>query len=116
MLKNPILKLMVFGSSFADIGISPELEFHEKTKTQILNIAVSAGMVVSFTFIFVNLGQQKHLLALIDFLLFCGSLLILWINKQRKFLLGRLVLTFLSSILLRPVLFYTETGVNTTLL
>lgn len=99
MLKNPIPHLKVLGRSFADIGITPELVFHEKAKTRILNIAVSAGMVVSFTFIFVNIGQQKLILALIDFLLFCGSLLILWINKQRKFLLGRLVLTFLSSIL-----------------
>ncbi len=83
----------------ANIGITKELNFQEKTKTQVLNVALVSGLPASFTFCILNYSQEKLLLSLINFLLFVGGIFILIINSRQQFLLGRLIATFLASIL-----------------
>lgn len=99
LLKSYTKKLMALVSKVANIGISPELDFHEKTKTQILNIAVTGGMLVCVFFTFVNLAENKMGMVIVDVLLALGSVLYLIINSRRRFLLGRVILAVLSSLL-----------------
>lgn len=82
-----------------NIGITDELSFHERTKTQIINIAVAGGIPINIFFACVNFSQHKDILGIINLLLLSGGILILIINSYRRFLLSRLVLTFLSSAL-----------------
>jgi len=81
------------------MGITPELNFHEKKKTQLLNLLVSFSIPTTVFFSIVNLINQKPLLSLINFLILGGEILILVINSYGKFFLARLILTFLASIL-----------------
>jgi len=92
-------KFFLLGVRIANIGMPGEQDFYEKTKTQVLNIVVACGIPINFYFGIINLVQQKTALSVINFLLFIGAFLILIINSYRKFLLGRLVLTILASIL-----------------
>ena len=99
MFKTVMDKFFLLGVRIANIGIPGTQDFHEKTKTQVLNIVVAGGIPINFCFGIFNLVQQKTLLSVINFLLLFGAFLILLINSYRKFLLGRLVLTILASAL-----------------
>lgn len=99
MFREIFHKIFQFGVRIANLGITPGLSFHEKKKTQLLNIAVASGVPTNIFFCTNNLIHQKPILALINFLLLLGALLILIINSYRKFLAARLILSFLSSIL-----------------
>lgn len=99
MFRNIYHNIFRFGVKVANIGISPELGFHEKKKTQLLNFIVAAGIPTNIFFLINNLIHEKEVLALINFLLLIGAFLILLINSYRKFLVARLILTILASIL-----------------
>ncbi len=92
-------KISVIVSRLANIGVTDALSFHEKKKTQLLNVVVGSGLPLNLFFCITNLSQGRTLLSLINFLLFLGGLLILYINGKRKFLLSRTIMTFLASIL-----------------
>jgi two-component system sensor histidine kinase/response regulator len=99
MLRSLFHNIYSFGVRVANIGITSELTFHEKKKTQLLNVVVASGIPINLFFCFLNFVQGKPLLCIINFLLFGGSIIILVINSYRKFLLSRLILTFLASVL-----------------
>ncbi len=92
-------KISAIVSRLANIGVTDALSFHEKKKTQLLNVVVGSGLPLNLFFCVNNLTQGRTLLSLINFLLFLGGLLILYINGKRKFLLSRTIMTFLASIL-----------------
>ena len=83
----------------ANIGVTDDMDFAEKKKTQLINVIVATGIPVNFSFSIVNILQQRYLLCTINLLLLIGGLGILVINSYRKFLLGRLLLTFFAAIL-----------------
>lgn len=99
MLRELYHKIYLFGVKVANIGITPELGFHEAKKTQLLNFIVAAGIPTNIFFCINNIVHHKEVLAFINFLLLLGAFLILLINSYRKFLVARLILTFLSSVL-----------------
>ena len=99
MFRDIYDRIFRFGVKVANIGITPELGFHEKKKTQLLNFIVAAGIPTNIFFLVNNLIHEKQVLALINFLLLLGAFLILLINSYRRFLVGRLILTFCSSVL-----------------
>ena len=99
MLREIFDKIYLFGVKVANIGITPTIDFHEKKKTQLLNFIVAAGIPTNIFFCINNLIHEKQVLAFINFLLLLGAFLILLINSYRKFLVARLILTFLSSVL-----------------
>jgi len=99
MFRSIFNKFYTFGVRVANIGVSGDPEFHEKTKTQVMNLVVAAGLPINIFFASLNLFQHKTLLAGINFLLFIGGILILFINSRRKFLLSRSLLTFLACVL-----------------
>ena len=99
MFREIFHKIYLFGVKVANLGITPELGFHEKKKTQLLNIAVASGVPTNIFFCTNNLIHQKPVLGLINFLLLLGAIFILTINSYRKFLAARLLLSFFSSVL-----------------
>lgn len=99
MLRGLYQNIYTFWVRIANIGISEGLTFHERKKTQLLNVVVASGIPLNLFFCILNFYQQKTLLGITNLLLFGGAILILVINSYRKFLLSRLILTFLASIL-----------------
>jgi two-component system sensor histidine kinase/response regulator len=99
MLRLIFQNIYSFGVRVANIGITSELTFHEKKKTQLLNIVVASGTPLNLFFAILNFWQQNTWLAVTNVLLLAGGILILVINSYRKFLLSRLILTFLGSLL-----------------
>ncbi|MES2373212.1 MAG: HAMP domain-containing sensor histidine kinase [Bacteroidota bacterium] len=99
MLRSLFHTIYSFGVRVANIGITSELTFHEKKKTQLLNIVVASGTPLNFFFAILNFWQRNTLLAITNVLLLAGGILILIINSYRRFLLSRLILTFLGSLL-----------------
>lgn len=92
-------RLYSLGSHIANIGIFDGMNFHEKTKTQVINIVVASGLPLNIGFSLVNFIQHKPLLGILNMLLLLGGILILIINSYRQFLLSRLILTFLACVL-----------------
>lgn len=99
MLRSVFHNIYSFGVRVANIGITSELTFHEKKKTQLLNVVVASGIPINLFFCFLNFAQEKTLLGITNSFLFAGGIIILVINSYRKFLLSRLILTFLASVL-----------------
>jgi two-component system sensor histidine kinase/response regulator len=99
MLRSLYLNIYSFWTGIANIGVSNSLTFHETKKTQLLNIVVASGIPLNFGFCILNFFQGKTLLAITNALLCGGAVVILIINSYRRFLLGRLILTFLASLL-----------------
>jgi two-component system sensor histidine kinase/response regulator len=77
-------------------GISNDLTFQEKKITRLMNILVSFGIPISLCFSVINIYNSYLGLATINLLVTCGGLLILFINKQRRFLTGRVIIMLLS--------------------
>ncbi len=99
MFRSIFKRFYTFGVRVANIGLSGESEFHEKTKTQVMNLVVAAGIPLNIFFTTLNFVQHKILLAVFNFLIFIGGILILFINSRGKFLLSRVLLTFLACVL-----------------
>lgn len=91
--------LKSWGIGIANIGVTSDLDFREKNKSKVLNIAVASSIPSYSYFIVTNFLQHRPILAYINILLLLGSALILYINSLRKFFLGRLILSLLGSIL-----------------
>ncbi|MES2003219.1 MAG: HAMP domain-containing sensor histidine kinase [Bacteroidota bacterium] len=99
MFQTAVKKIISFISTIAGIGIADDLSFHEKKKTQLLNVVVASGLPVNAYFSIHNLLSGRTVLGVINICLLIGGILILVINSQRMFLLSRFVLTILSSAL-----------------
>ncbi len=111
MLKSIYHKIHSFWVRIANIGVSDDLDFTEKKKTQLINIIVATGIPVNIFFFIVNTFQHWYLLSINNLLLLLGGFVILIINSYRKFLLGRLLLTFFASLLFTTgAVFYRNGG------
>jgi two-component system sensor histidine kinase/response regulator len=99
MFRAAIHRLYSLGTRVANIGVTDSMNFHEKTKTQVINIVVASGFPLNLGFGIVNFIQHKPLLGTLNMLLNLGGLLILVVNSYGKLLLSRLILTFLACIL-----------------
>lgn len=99
MLRALFSTVYSFWVRVANIGVGAGLTFHETKKTQLLNIVVASGIPLNLFFCVLNFYQGKTLLSVINFFLLGGAVLILVINSYRRFLLSRLIMTFLASIL-----------------
>lgn len=96
---EPIKKIALLFSRIMNIGISDQLSFHEKKKTQLLNVAVASGVPINIFFCIHNFTHGRQVLGIINALLLVGAFAILYINSLRRFLLSRLIMTFLASAL-----------------
>ena len=86
MLRTLYQSIYTFWVRVANIGITTDLSFHEKKKTQILNIVIATGTPFNLVFGILNFQAGRTILGITDMLLFCGGILILIINSYRKLL------------------------------
>ena len=99
MFQTICRKIYSFGLSVANIGITQGLAFHEKKKTQLLNVVVATGIPLNIFFVCLNLFEHNLTLAITNMLLFAGGCSILIMNHYQRFSLSRLILISMSSIL-----------------
>jgi two-component system sensor histidine kinase/response regulator len=99
MLRSLYLNIYTFWAGIANVGVTDSLTFHETKKTQLLNIVVASGIPLNLGFGILNFYQGKTLLAITNVFLCVGGIVILIINSYRRFLLSRLIMTFLASLL-----------------
>ncbi len=99
MSKSALTYLTRSWQKIANIGVTDDLRFHEKKKTQILNVVVAAGIPLNVYFSTLNFVQHRTILGMINLLLLMGGISILIINSYRKFLASRLIMTFIASVL-----------------
>jgi signal transduction histidine kinase len=92
-------KIRYFILSCINIGITDNLSFIETKKIQLLNAVLCSGLPLNIFFAVLNFFQGKKILAIINIFLALGAIIILLINHYQRFLLARLVLTFLAGVL-----------------
>jgi two-component system sensor histidine kinase/response regulator len=97
MLRRLFLGIYQFGLKLANIGVYEGMSFHEKTKTQVINICICAGIFPKTLFGVQNFIHGRVLLSIIILILLLGGISILIIHSYRKYLLARLILIFVSS-------------------
>lgn len=99
MFRSAVQQCFLLGARIANIGVTSRLSFHEKTKTQVINIVVASGIPLNLFFGILNFIQHKPVLGVLNFLILLGGLVILYINSRQQFLFSRLLLTFLACLL-----------------
>lgn len=98
MLRDFLLRVYQFGVRLANIGVSDELGFHEKKKTQAMNICICAGITPKLIFGISNLAHGRIILAVINLILLAGGIAILIMHSRKKFVLARLILLIIASV------------------
>ena len=91
--------ILSYSKKIANIGITQDLDFQEKSRTQILNIVVTIGIPISLFFTILNFSENRHLLASINFLTFLNGVIILITNSYQKYQAARVILNFFCSFL-----------------
>lgn len=86
-------------SKAINIGITNNLPFEERRVTRLLNLFAVTGLPACLVFAALNISQARFPLALINLTTAFGAVIILVINLNRKYLIGRFVLS-LGSIFL----------------
>ncbi|HEX8333548.1 MAG TPA: hypothetical protein VF622_13055, partial [Segetibacter sp.] len=99
-----------FWKRIFNLGITDDLSGEEKKKTRLLNIVALAGFPICITFLIINIFQERPLLVIINLLLALGCLTILFINKEKKYLLGRFFLSIMSMIVFSVAALYYHNG------
>jgi two-component system sensor histidine kinase/response regulator len=99
MFRSVLSKIYMLGVRTANIGVSDDMSFHEKKKTQVINVSVVAGISPKVYFGILNFLQGKIVLGVINVTLLLGGIAILVIHSYRRFLMARLIMIFAASIL-----------------
>lgn len=97
MFRQLLSRVYQIGVRLANIGVSDELSFHEKKKTQVLNLCICAGMMPKVLFGISNFSEGKTILGFINLILLLGGIAILIIHSRRKYMLARLILIITGS-------------------
>jgi signal transduction histidine kinase len=90
-------KILSFINAIANIGITPQLDHQEKSRTRILNIVVTLGFPLSLFFTFLNFSQHRYLLSGINFLTFISGVAVLISNFRQHFQASRIILNCFCS-------------------
>jgi len=105
-----VIKLQSFWKSIFNLGITDDLNGEERKKTRLLNIVAIACLPLCILFIIINVFEEKYLLVVVNVLLAIGCLIILLINKERRYLLGRLFLSIMSMIVFSAAAVLNQNG------
>lgn len=84
-------------NALANIGITDDLPFLEKKKTQVTNLVVGIGLPLFLYFSIVNTLDGLYLLSSLNFTLFLGGTVILLIHHKRKYTLARVIVVLVST-------------------
>lgn len=84
-------------NALANIGVTDDLPFLEKKKTQVTNLVIGIGLPLFLYFSIVNSLDGLHLLAAMNFTLFVGGTLILIIQSRQQLNLARFIVVVVTS-------------------
>lgn len=86
-----------FCASIANIGIDQDLNYFEKKKIQVINLAISAGFFPNIIFAVINYHEGRMAAVYVNMLLFSGGVLTLWMHHKKKYPVARLLMTVAAS-------------------
>jgi len=84
-------------NALANIGVTDDLPFLEKKKTQVTNLVVGIGLPLFLYFSIVNSLDGLYLLAAMNFSLLVGGILILVTQFRQKFYLARFIVVIVTT-------------------
>lgn len=84
-------------NAIANIGVTDELEFLEKKKTQVTNLIISLGLPLFLYFTIVNFLDGLYLLTSLNFSLFVSGVLVLVTQFRQKFYIARFIVIITST-------------------
>lgn len=84
-------------NALANIGITEDLPFLEKKKTQVTNLVVGIGLPLFLYFGIVNALNGLHLLSVMNFSLLVGGILILVTQFRQKYYLARFIVVIVTT-------------------
>ncbi len=84
-------------NALANIGITDDLPFLEKKKTQVTNLVVGIGLPLFLYFGIVNAWNGLHLLSVMNFSLLVGGILILVTQFRQKYYLARFIVVIVTT-------------------
>ncbi|MDO9156615.1 MAG: HAMP domain-containing sensor histidine kinase [Sediminibacterium sp.] len=84
-------------NAIANIGVTDELEFLEKKKTQVTNLVVALGLPLFLYFSIVNFLDTRYLLSSLNFTLFVGGIFILITQFRQKYQLARFIVIIVTT-------------------
>ena len=83
--------------ALANIGVTEDLPFLEKKKTQVTNLVVGIGLPLFLYFSIINSINGLYLLAAMNFSLFVGGILILVTQFRQKYYLARFIVVIVTT-------------------
>jgi len=83
--------------ALANIGVTEDLPFLEKKKTQVTNLVVGIGLPLFLYFSIINSLNGLYLLAAMNFSLLVGGILILVTQFRQKFYLARFIVVIVTT-------------------
>ena len=84
-------------NAIANIGVTENLEYLEKKKTQVTNLVVALGLPLFLYFSIVNFLDGRYLLSSLNFTLLIGGILILITQFRQKFQLARFIVIIVTT-------------------
>ena len=84
-------------NALANIGVTDDLPFLEKKKTQVTNLVVGVGLPLFLYFSIVNSLSGLYLLASLNFSLLLGGSIILIAQYKHKYTLARIIVVLVST-------------------
>ncbi|WP_161964042.1 sensor histidine kinase [Chitinophaga flava] len=103
-------KIATHWSAVIHTGIYQGMPFIEARRTKLLNIVVLPGMLLAFCFGVLNLYQGRPSLSAVNFVHTLGYLLILYLNKEQRYLSARVIVMLFSLTLYGFSGFYFQNG------
>lgn len=83
--------IIKFWNAVANIGVTEELPYLEKKKTQVTNLVISLGLPLFLYFSIVNFLDGLYLLATLNSSLFVSGVLVLVTQFRQKFYIARFI-------------------------
>jgi two-component system sensor histidine kinase/response regulator len=102
---NKLTPLLVISSiikiwnGIANIGVTNDLPYLEKKKTQVTNLVVSLGLPLFLYFSIVNAVDGRYLLAALNFTMFAGGISILITQFRQKYQLARFIVIIVTTVI-----------------
>ena len=85
-------------NAIANIGVTSDLEYLEKKKTQVTNLVVALGLPLFLYFSIVNFFDARYLLSSLNFTLLVGGILILITQFRQKYQLARFIVIIVTTV------------------
>ena len=102
---NQLIPLLVISSivkiwnAIANIGVTNDLPYLEKKKTQVTNLVVSLGLPLFLYFSIINSLDGRFLLAALNFTMFAGGISILITQFRQKYQLARFIVIIVTTVI-----------------